>query len=68
MNTNKEYWSSFYAKSNEVPLEPSNFAVFVLKFLQDSPEKKSHKNILSIGCGNGRDAFFFVTRLQSHWN
>ena len=53
MNTNEEYWSDFYANSNELPLESSNFAVYILKFLQNSLEKKSYKNILSIGCGNG---------------
>jgi SAM-dependent methyltransferase len=61
MNTNEEYWSDFYANSNELPLESSNFAVYILKFLQNSLEKKSYKNILSIGCGNGRDAYFFAS-------
>ncbi len=62
MNTNEEYWSNFYANSNELPLEPSNFAVYILKFLQNSAEKNSYKNILSIGCGNGRDAYFFSSQ------
>ena len=46
MNTNEEYWSDFYANSNELPLESSNFAVYILKFLQNSLEKKSNKIFL----------------------
>ena len=60
MNQNDQYWNNFYLNDNELPLTPSDFAVYVLRFLQTlSDKKKSYKNLLSIGCGNGRDAYFF---------
>ena len=62
MRYNDEYWNNFYSNENELPLEPSNFAVYVLRFLQTLPETSSYKNILSIGCGNGRDAYFFSSQ------
>ena len=62
MKYNDEYWNNFYSNDNELPLEPSNFAVYVLRFIQTVPEIKSYKNILSIGCGNGRDAYFFSSQ------
>ena len=48
----KNYWNSFY--KNDSISNPSTFAKFVNKKLQN---KKGR--ILDIGCGNGRDAFFF---------
>ena len=62
MKYNDEYWNNFYSNDNELPLEPSNFAVYVLRFIQTVPDIKSYKNILSIGCGNGRDAYFFSSQ------
>ena len=62
MKYNDDYWNNFYSNDNELPLEPSNFAVYVLRFIQTVPEIKSYKNILSIGCGNGRDAYFFSSQ------
>ena len=59
MNPNEQYWNNFYSNVNDLPLAPSDFAVYFLRFLQTLTEKKSYKNILSIGCGNGRDAYFF---------
>jgi tellurite methyltransferase len=55
--------NNFYLNYNELPLTPSDFAVYVLRFLQTlSDKKKSYKNLLSIGCGNGRDAYFFSSQ------
>jgi len=46
------YWNNFYKKFNLK--KPSLFAQFVLKKLK----KKSL--LLEVGCGNGRDTFFFL--------
>lgn len=50
-----EYWNSTYAKA-AIPQFPSQFAVFV------APELEEGVSILDIGCGNGRDSFFFAER------
>lgn len=47
-----DYWNQYYESGNAVQ-EPSKFAVFVSKYL------KASKNILELGCGNGRDSLFF---------
>jgi tellurite methyltransferase len=50
----KFYWNSFYNSTTTVQ-EPSDFATFVLKEI-----KKTYGLLLDIGCGNGRDTFFFL--------
>ena len=52
----KNYWNNFYKKFNLK--KPSTFAKFVLK------KNYIHKNskVLDIGCGNGRDTFYFLNR------
>ena len=51
---NKEYWENFYSKQN-AELKPSLFARFVVEnFAQGK------KNLIELGCGNGRDAIFFA--------
>ena len=50
-----EYWNKYYDKKN-VPLLPSQFSIFVLG---DKPEIDI---IIDVGCGNGRDTFFFAER------
>ena len=50
---NKDFWNKFYKKNLAVN-RPSNFAVFILKFL-----KKYKSTIIDIGCGNGRDLLYF---------
>lgn len=53
MDYNKNYWDLFYKKSPS--LKPSSFAKFlVLKNIKKKPL------LLDIGCGNGRDTFFFI--------
>ena len=51
--TNKNFWNKFYKKKLAVN-RPSNFAVFTNKFLKNYKSK-----IVDVGCGNGRDLFFF---------
>ena len=50
----RKYWNDFY-KNFEAPIAPSSFARFILK-------KKliNDKSLLELGCGNGRDSFFFM--------
>ena len=48
------YWNNFYKKKLAVN-KPSNFALFVKKFLK----KYSSTIIIDVGCGNGRDLFYF---------
>lgn len=47
------YWNNFYA-THGAPAIPSNFATTVL------PQLNPSKTLLELGCGNGRDAFFFA--------
>lgn len=48
-----QYWNSYY--SNHLATDtPSPFARFVVERL------KKGKNLLELGCGNGRDSIFFV--------
>ncbi len=50
--TNYEYWKSFYENFSEE--KPSLFAIFVLNHF------KEKSKILELGCGNGRDAMYFI--------
>ena len=47
-----KYWNQFY-KKNSISYE-SSFARFTLKKI-----KTNHSKVLDIGCGNGRDSYFF---------
>ncbi len=49
----KEYWTQYYAK-NSKPADSSTFAQFVL------PKLKKDKNLIELGCGNGRDSIYFA--------
>jgi tellurite methyltransferase len=50
---NKQYWKNFYNKNPELS-KNSSFSEFVLKYL--SPQD----NLLDLGCGNGKDTYFFL--------
>ena len=52
--TNKNYWESVY-KHKRIPVTQSSFAQHVL-----SSYLHPHDKIIELGCGNGRDAIFFV--------
>ena len=55
IKANIKHWNKFYSKKKQ-PIKPSNFAKFLYKkFLIKGKGKK----LIDIGCGNGRDSFFF---------
>jgi SAM-dependent methyltransferase len=49
-----EYWEDYYSK-RPANAEPSQFARFIASRFPD------RKNIVDVGCGNGRDSFFFAS-------
>ena len=49
------YWDNWYRKQI-APALPSSFAEFCLKYLSPS------NTIIDMGCGNGRDSFFFGSK------
>lgn len=51
MNTNKLYWKNFY--QNVHINAPSSFAQWTSKIIP------KNKNIIDLGCGNGRDTYYF---------
>ena len=51
---NSKYWNNFYQTFDFT--KPSNFAKFISKRLNRD------KLILDIGCGNGRDTLFFLSK------
>lgn len=52
------YWDKFY-KTNIATSKPSNFAKYCFnKYLI----KNKNSKLLEIGCGNGRDSFFFLKK------
>ena len=56
---NKNYWNKYY-KFKKTKLNPSNFARFIINFFK----KKKLNNLLEIGCGDGRDSFYFSQKLK----
>jgi len=56
MINDTNYWETFYAKYPENKT-PSRFAVYV-----NSVYLKKNKTLLELGCGNGRDAIYFVNQ------
>jgi tellurite methyltransferase len=56
-----EYWNSYYAETKSIkPPVPSQFAAFVMQELSSS-----RISVVDIGCGNGRDTFFFSKYAES---
>lgn len=49
----KKYWTEYYAK-NSKPTNSSTFAQFIL------PKLERDKNLIELGCGNGRDSIYFA--------
>jgi len=52
----RDYWNKFY-KKGEVPTDCSTFAASVFDAISHSSEQ-----LFELGCGNGRDAFFFARK------
>lgn len=53
-----EYWNSFYKNIKIDNLGPSSFATFI------GDKITNQDKILELGCGNGRDTFFFAERCR----
>lgn len=51
---NQRYWKAWYKKKHE--LEPSDFAKSCVK------EFRPYSHIIDLGCGNGRDSYFFADK------
>ena len=52
----KKYWDSFYLQDG-APDKPSNFATFIA-----NEYSKFCNLIMDVGCGNGRDSFYFASQ------
>ncbi len=52
MMDDKEYWTNYYVE-NSNPTEQTSFAEFIL------PKLEKNKNLIELGCGNGRDSIYF---------
>lgn len=55
---NEEFWSKYYKETHKVIEKPSSFAKFLIEktpYFQDKTLR-----LLDIGCGNGRDSFYFL--------
>lgn len=53
-----QYWRNYY-QALKAPLEASRFAVYTYETLCKG--KDSEVNLLDLGCGNGRDTYFFAS-------
>ena len=56
---NKYYWNKYYQKTGSINAKPSNFSKFCYNKYIKRTKKKS---VLDVGCGDGRDAFFFFNQ------
>lgn len=52
----QSYWNQYYAQKPQIIGKPSNFAACVADSLLPG------KQLLELGCGNGRDSLFFMER------
>ena len=60
------HWEKEYRESGRLwGEEPSELARAAVTYLKDSRAKAGTLNILDIGCGYGRDAFFYADNLDS---
>jgi len=50
--TDVSYWNEYYGKDN-APKPPSDFARFAIEYMEQE------KQLIDLGCGNGRDSVFF---------
>jgi len=54
----QKYWNDFYKKFYTT--KESNFSKFVMKYFKNF----DLKTLLDVGCGNGRDSFFFASKYK----
>jgi|2_EtaG_2_1085320.scaffolds.fasta_scaffold17291_2 SAM-dependent methyltransferase len=63
LSKNKSYWNNFYkSKISKSLVGNSNFANFTLNIIKNvfySEDILPTKTLLDIGCGNGRDTYYF---------
>lgn len=52
---NKKYWKKFY--KNKHIITPTSFAKFIAKYLKNN--FPIYNSIIDLGCGNGRDTYYF---------
>src|SRR3990167_831622 len=50
---NRQYWIKFYQNNPHLINTPTDFALFCQQYI------KPKSLILDIGCGNGRDSYYF---------
>jgi len=62
MNPNEQYWNNFYSNDNELPLAPSDFAVFFLDFYKPLPKKNLIKKFLVLAVATEEMLIFFRHR------
>jgi len=55
-----KHWNTFY--KNITYNQPSNFSKFIIKWLINNSIKFENKNIIDVGCGNGRDSNYFYKK------
>jgi tellurite methyltransferase len=56
-NNTSKYWNQFYNKKN-INFKSSSF----VKFIHERLKLYKLKRVIDIGCGNGRDTFFFMKK------
>ncbi len=52
----RQYWNTYYSENADIRLIPSDFAQSIAK------EMQAGQHVLELGCGNGRDSLFFLSR------